>query len=85
MMPGIDLFNQVVEVTKDFMGPASEQFVARQMQTHLKKKPDQLDEEDLEELARWIKVSVAILTDDTEAIRKYSENIVSLNKKAAVH
>jgi hypothetical protein len=77
------LYNEVVEVTQDFLGPASEQFITRQIKAHLNKDPDQLKAEDLEELARWIKVAIALLTEDGETVESYTANIMALAKQRA--
>jgi hypothetical protein len=75
------LYSQVVEVTQDFLGPASEQFITRQIEAHLKKKPEDLKTEDLEELAKWIKVAIALLTEDGATVESYTASIMDLAKK----
>lgn len=78
------LYSQVVEVTQDFLGPASEQFIARQLEAHLGKKPADLQPEDLEELAKWIKVSIALLTEDGATVESYTASIMELAKSGLV-
>ena len=77
------LYDQVVEVTQDFLGPASEQFITRQIKSHLNKEPQELREQDLEELAKWIKVAVALLTEDGKMVEGYTSSIMALSKRSA--
>lgn len=71
------LYQQVVEVTNNYLGPAAERFIARQVQNHLKKRPEDLSQLDLQRLIDWIQIAVSLLTDDTDIIEEY---IAELNK-----
>ncbi|HVW23089.1 MAG TPA: hypothetical protein VHB51_01205 [Candidatus Saccharimonadales bacterium] len=75
------LYNKVVEITQDFLGPASEQFITRQIKAHLNKDPEDLRPKDLEELSRWIKISIALLTEDGKMVESYASSIMALAKK----
>lgn len=75
------LYQQVVEVTADVLGPAAERFVARQIENHLNKPPEKLTRSDLEELVDWIKLAISMLTDDQTLVDAYGKRILELAKK----
>lgn len=66
------LLDQVYEVSEDYLGPATERFISRQIATHLKKRPDKLTRNELDELIDWIKLSFAMLTNDADIVREYA-------------
>jgi hypothetical protein len=65
------LYEQVVETTHTYLGPAAERFIARQVQNHLKKRPEQLSQADLSALIDWIQIAVSLLTEDSDIIEDY--------------
>jgi len=65
------LYAEVVDITYDYLGPAADRFVTRQIRSHLGKAPEELKKRDLRDLISWIKVAVSLLTDDDELINKY--------------
>lgn len=75
------LYQQVVEVTADILGPAAERFVARQIENHLNKPPEKLTRSDLEALVDWIKLAISMLTDDQSLVDAYGKRILELAKK----
>lgn len=74
------LYDEVVRITNIYLGPAADRFIARQVQSHLQKRPDRLTKDDLAKLTDWIQVAVALLTDDSEVVEEY---IAHLHKLAA--
>jgi hypothetical protein len=76
------LYNSVVEVTKDYLGPAAGRFIDRQIVNHLDKKPGKLNSEDMKKLTEWIKVAFSILTDDQDMIDEYFKRLNALTRKA---
>lgn len=75
------LYNEVVNLTKSYLGPAAERFITRQIKTHLNKKPEELSPEDLAKLADWIKVAIALLTEDAKIVQDYTDSLLNLAKK----
>ena len=57
MVQETTLYSKVVDVTSEYLGPAAERFIARQIETHLNKKPEDLTQADLVKLVDWIKVA----------------------------
>ncbi|MBW3569157.1 hypothetical protein KY385_03460 [Candidatus Parcubacteria bacterium] len=62
------IYDQLIDITEDYLGPAAERFIDRQIESHLDKHPGKLTREDLKKLTEWIRLSVAILTDDEKII-----------------
>jgi len=75
------IYDQVVEVTHVYLGPAADRFIARQVENHLHKSPDELSKEDLLALIDWIKVVVSLLTEDSEIVEEYTNELRKLADK----
>ncbi len=61
------VYEKVVQVSKTYLGPATESFIARQCKSHLDKKAQDLMTLDLPTLAKWTEVGVALLADQAKA------------------
>ena len=84
-MPGKEassVYTQVVRITHVYLGPAADRFIARQVQNHLHKAPEDLTKADLMKLIDWIRVAVSLITEDSEIIEEYTSQ---LQKVAANH
>ena len=73
-----DLYDKVVRVTHVYLGPTADRFIARQVQHHLHKAPEDLSCDDLLKLIDWIRVAVSLLTEDSEVIEEYAEQLRKL-------
>ncbi len=83
---GLFLYDRIIEVTADYLGPAANRFIDRQIQYHLKKPPQDLKKEDLKNLIDWIRASISILTDDGDLVSEYTNRLETLSndtKRAA--
>jgi hypothetical protein len=78
------VFGQVVEVTYEYLGPAAERFVIREIEAHLGKKPEQLTEKDLPKLLEWSRLAIALMTEDKKIIEDFSENLMAISEKHSV-
>ena len=74
------LYDKVVRITNVYLGPAADRFIARQVQNHLHKPPEELSQQDLLKLIDWIKVAVSLLTDDSEIIEEYAAQLQRLTR-----
>jgi hypothetical protein len=72
------LYQRVVDVTNAYLGPAAERFIARQVQNHLGKSPEELQEADLEKLVDWIKIAIAMLTEDNHVVEELTDKLMRL-------
>ena len=72
------LYDQVVRVTNVYLGPAADRFIARQIQNHLDKPPQDMSKADLSQLINWIKVAMSLLTEDSEIVEEYTQQLQQL-------
>ena len=61
-----DYNKQIVEITKDYLGPAAERFVRRQIEFHLEKSPEEIEAIDINKIAEAISVALGILNRDED-------------------
>ncbi len=73
-----DLYHKVIEVTYEYLGPAAERFVMREIEAHLKKSPEDLTKEDVAKLHDWSKLALALLTEDSSVVDAYSQSLLSI-------
>jgi hypothetical protein len=73
------IYDQVVRVTHVYLGPAADRFIARQVENHLHKAPQELTKADLAGLIDWIQVVVSLLTDDKGVIEEYTTELRKLS------
>ena len=72
------LYHQALLITQDYLGPAAERFMVRQITFHLHKTPLDLQVEDVPQLAQWVKMSISVLTDDVRIVDDFTRRILSL-------
>lgn len=70
-----NLYDRVVRVTHIYLGPAADRFIARQAENHLHKSPEKMTANDLLQLVDWIRVAVSLLTDDSEIVEEYIQQL----------
>lgn len=73
-----NLYDQVVQTTYDYLGPAADRFVTRQIRNHLSKAPEELQKQDLHRLIDWISLAMALLSDDQELVARYIADLKEL-------
>lgn len=76
------MYDQVVRVTHVYLGPAADRFIARQVENHLHKSPEELSSADLLSLIDWIRVVVSLLTEDNEIVDEYIKELQKLAANA---
>lgn len=86
-MTHTSLYDEVVSVTYDYLGPAADRFVVRQIRNHLQKDPGELQRKDLRQLIDWIQLAMRLISNDTQAIDKYMKDLETLarSKRHAAH
>lgn len=65
------VYQQVVDVSHVYMGPAAERFIDRQVKNHLGKEPAQLTAHDILSLIDWIRIAISFLTENSDLIEEY--------------
>jgi hypothetical protein len=61
-------YQQVVRVTEEFLGPAAERFVNRQIEFRLGKTPETLTQGDLPKLKHTLGVALGVLVKDSAVV-----------------
>lgn len=77
-MSGTSLYSCVIEVTEDYLGPAAERFIDRQIENHLHKDPTALCTKDLHLLIDWLRLAVSVITDDKQLVEEYTRRLQEL-------
>ncbi|HEX5456443.1 MAG TPA: hypothetical protein VFW77_03700 [Candidatus Saccharimonadales bacterium] len=72
------LHERVIEITADYLGPASQRFVDRQIASHLGKAPKDLNRSDMSKLITWMEAAVSLLTKDKKLIKEYINKLNNL-------
>lgn len=76
------LYIRVVTITAEYLGPAAERFVDRQIENHLHKHPHTITASDLRKLTDWLKLTFSLVTEDAGEVKDY---ITKLHKAAESH
>ena len=74
----LTLYDKVVRITNVYLGPAAERFVGRQVRNHLHKEPQAISKNDLKDLIDWVRVAVSLLTENSEIVDEYIEQLALL-------
>jgi hypothetical protein len=83
-MPAVKhLYNDLVSVTEDYLGPAAKRFIDRQIQNHLHKEPGSLTEKELISLLDWSILALGLLTKDEKIKSEYSSRLRMLGADKA--
>jgi hypothetical protein len=72
------IHDKLVHIMKAYLGPAGERFLDRQIEFHLNKKPRDIELEDVDQLKEWVKVSLALLTEDKPLVDRCIAEIETL-------
>lgn len=79
---GKSVYERVVHITHIYLGPAADRFIDRQIQNHLHKQPEELVISDMSVLTDWIRVAVAMLTDDSDIVEEYIQQLERISSPA---
>jgi uncharacterized protein YegL len=82
-----NLYEDVVTITYNYLGPAADRFVVRQIRNHLQKDPSELQRKDLRQLIDWIQLAMRLVSNDTAAIDHYMADLEALvhDKRPLAH
>jgi ribosomal protein S13 len=75
-----NLKDQIISISQDYLGPASERFIDRQASMHLNKNIEDLTQADLVKLVDWIRLSFALLTNDSRLVDEYIDRLVKISR-----
>lgn len=77
-MSNATLYRKAVRVSEEYLGPAGERFIRRQISTHLKIEPESLDRHNLSKLVDWSSIAFALVTNNSEDIDSFAEDLKAL-------
>lgn len=82
-----NLYDDVVTITYNYLGPAADRFVVRQIRNHLQKDPSELQPKDLRQLIDWIQLAMRLISSDSNAIDHYIADLEALaqSKRSGTH
>lgn len=79
-MASSSLYEDVVNITYEYLGPAADRFVVRQIRNHLQKNPEELRPNDLKQLIVWIQLAMRLISSDSHIIDKYMADLRTLTQ-----
>jgi hypothetical protein len=69
------IYDQVVQVTSEYLGPTADRFIGRQVENHLHKSPEDLSCADLEVLIDWMSVAASLMIEDEQKVESYIKKL----------
>lgn len=75
-----ELYEGVINTTYEYLGSVSKWCIDGQIIHHLHKRPEEIDENDLELLISWIEALTALLTGDKKVSEELKERLESLTQ-----
>lgn len=78
MAPPKNIYEQVIFMSADYLGPAAERFIRRQITTHLRKRPEDITFKDIDELTNWVKITFALLTENHELVEAFANDLSTI-------
>lgn len=63
-------YDEILSVASDYLGPAADRFVSRQIRSHLHKEPQNLQKSDIPTLAIRIRSGLMVLTRDENLVEE---------------
>lgn len=73
------LYERAVRITEEYLGPAGERFLRRQIATHIGIEPEKLRKKDVEELVNWSALAFALLTSDASEVKGFTADLTALS------
>jgi hypothetical protein len=75
----VGCYKEVVRITEDYFGPAASRYINRIIVNHFNKSPDHLTATDLPELVKWATLTMAMVTEDAQVVREFTERLSKLD------
>lgn len=62
-------------MTSEYLGPSADRFIARQVENHLHKSPEDLSCADLEALIDWMSVAASLMIEEEQKVESYTKEL----------
>jgi hypothetical protein len=72
------LYTDIVKISEEFLGPAGERFIRRQVETHFAIQPEEIQPKHLPELVEWSRLMLAVITSDTNIVDSFTSRLLKL-------
>jgi hypothetical protein len=72
------IYERVLAITEDYLGPAAPRFLSRLVTNHLDKPAGKITRSDLPQLIVWIRLAATVITDDEIVVADYVERLEKL-------
>lgn len=79
--PKLTTYQKVIAVCEEYLGPAGERFIRRQIKTHLNIEPEKISKSHLHELANWSSLTFAVLTSNADEVEEFAKKLSSIAKE----
>lgn len=73
-------YRDLVKASEQYLGPAAERFVRRQIYQHLDKEPESISRNDISKLIEWIQPAFALITNDATLVDNYVHSLQEISK-----
>lgn len=77
--PPTTIYEETVRICEEYLGPAGERFIRRQITTHLGISPESLSKRNLPKLVNWSAMAFALLTSDAQDVEAFTQDLLSLS------
>lgn len=76
-----DYYDKIIKIIEDYLGPAADRFVNRQVTLHIKKNPHDLQKDDVQMLAIRIRSGMLVLTHDETVVEEAFRRLTAVADK----
>ena len=83
MSPKQTLYPKIVGISEEFLGPAGERFIRRQVETHLAIKPENITVQHLPQLVDWMRLMFTMITNDQKVVDDFTSQLLDLVHRPA--
>lgn len=78
-------YNKILKITEDYLGPAADRFLNRQINTHLQKSPNEITKSDVHMVAVLIRSRLVVLTHNQRTVDEAFKRLKSLELNGIVN
>ena len=71
-------YDKVIAVVKDYLGPAAERFISRQLEFHLDRQEKNISADEIPKVVEWVRVGLGLITRDKKSVEECAGRLVAL-------
>ena len=73
------LYEEIIRILEDYLGPSAKRFVDRQVAFHLQKLPSDIDLSEIPNFVEWTRVTLGLLTEDHAMVDECADRLMALS------